>query len=84
MYRDFYGFSDKPFTLLINPQFFYLSETHKKILDALKQAIETRNFLCVLTGEIGVGKSALTRYFLDNLEDNYTAGLVNTTNLTAD
>ncbi|MBE9521509.1 MAG: AAA family ATPase, partial [Proteobacteria bacterium] len=38
----------------------------------------------MLTGEIGVGKSALTQYFLDNLESDYTAGLLNATKLTAD
>ena len=84
MYRDFYGYNDKPFSLLINPDYFYLSGTHKEILDTLKKSIETHEFLCVLTGGIGVGKSALIRYFLDNMENNYTPGLVNTTELTAD
>lgn len=82
MYREFYRYNDRPFSLL-NPDHFYLSGTHKKILDTLKQSIDKREFLCVLTGDFGVGKSALTRYLLDNLEGNYTAGLVSSTDLTA-
>ena len=45
MYREFYGFREVPFSLIIDKQFFYSSEPHARVLDTLRQGINEHDFL---------------------------------------
>ena len=70
MYLDYYGFSVKPFDKTPNPTFFFRSPIHEEALARLQYGAEERE-LTVLTGEIGTGKTLLSRALLDILEDRY-------------
>jgi type II secretory pathway predicted ATPase ExeA len=69
MYKEFYGLSERPFTKTPDPRFLYLSRNHEEALARLQYAVEERE-LILLTGEIGCGKTTLTRALMDNLDEN--------------
>ena len=41
MYCEFFGFSEKPFTITPNPQFIYLSEHHREAFAHLLYGIDS-------------------------------------------
>jgi general secretion pathway protein A len=59
MYYAFFGLSAAPFELTPNPRFLYLTPQHQEALSTLEYAIRFRKGLTVLTGEAGLGKTAL-------------------------
>ena len=68
MYLEFYGLTDKPFQKTPDPRFFFRSRQHEEALNRLLYAVEERE-MAVLTGEIGTGKTLLTRALIDNLNE---------------
>jgi len=70
VYRDFFGFDDKPFGKTPDPAFFFPSRIHEEALARLQYGAEERE-LVLLTGEIGSGKTLLTRALIDQLGDSY-------------
>jgi putative secretion ATPase (PEP-CTERM system associated) len=68
MYEKFYGFNKKPFELVPNPEFLYLSKAHRKALNFLEYGLTSRAGFILLTGEIGSGKTTIVRSLLNRLE----------------
>lgn len=67
MYEKFYGFTEKPFNLTPDPDFFYLSSVHKRALDHLVYGLESGMGFIQVTGEIGSGKTTLIKCLLRQL-----------------
>jgi putative secretion ATPase (PEP-CTERM system associated) len=61
MYEEFFHLTRKPFDLVPNPDFLYLSKSHKKAITYLDYAIQERTGFILLTGEIGSGKTTIIR-----------------------
>jgi type II secretory pathway predicted ATPase ExeA len=72
MYEEFYGLKQRPFTKTPDPRFLFLSRSHEEALARLQYAVEERE-LVLLTGEIGSGKTTLTRALMDSLGEKYRA-----------
>ena len=70
MYEEFYGLKQRPFTKTPDPRFLFLSRSHEEALARLQYAVEERE-LILLTGEIGSGKTTLTRALMDSLGEKY-------------
>ena len=70
MYESFYGVGERPFTLLPDPDFLFLSDKHQAALDMLEMAISSHSGFCVVSGEIGAGKTTLIREILNRLDDS--------------
>jgi type II secretory pathway predicted ATPase ExeA len=70
MYETFYGFRTKPFSKTPDPRFLFMSRTHEEALARLQYAVEERE-IAVLTGEIGCGKTTLTRALMDSLDEKH-------------
>ena len=68
MYTRFWGFREKPFQQLPNPEFLFLSATHEEALAHLNYALSEGEGFLMITGEVGTGKSTLCRSFLQNLD----------------
>jgi general secretion pathway protein A len=68
MYRDYYGFSQNPFSVSPDPDFFYLSPSHKHALSALVDGVNKRVGFVSITGDIGLGKTTILRYYLEQIE----------------
>jgi type II secretory pathway predicted ATPase ExeA len=79
MYESFYGLQTKPFSLLPDPEFLYLSNKHKLALAMLEYALMNNAGFCVISGEIGAGKTTLLRRLLASIEDNITVGMITNT-----
>ena len=68
MYKAYFNLQEKPFKLVPNPEYLYLSKSHEIALAHLNYAIEQGDGFVVVTGEVGTGKTTLCRMFLDKLE----------------
>ena len=79
MYESFYGFREKPFSIIPDPSFLYLSSKHRTALDLLEYGMMNQAGFNVITGEIGTGKTTLIRHLLSQMERNVTVGLISNT-----
>ncbi len=69
MYKEFYGLAEKPFNKTPDPRFLYQSRKHAEALARLQHAVEEQDIV-LLTGEIGSGKTTLSRALIDSLDDS--------------
>ncbi len=79
MYEAFYGFKEKPFSMLPDPGFLYLSKKHQAALTLLEYGLLNQVGFCVISGEAGSGKTTILRALLERVEDNVTVGLITNT-----
>ena len=81
MYEAFYRFNEKPFSLLPDPGFLFLSSKHRQALSMMEYGLMNQAGFTVITGEIGSGKTTLVRQLLKQLEfdQTITVGLVSNT-----
>lgn len=70
MYESFYGLRERPFSKTPDPRFLYLGRMHTEAMARLVFAVEERD-LILLTGEIGCGKTTLSRALMDELTEDY-------------
>lgn len=70
MYKEYFGFREKPFSKTPDPRFLFLSSGHEEALARLEFVLEERE-IAVLTGEIGCGKTTLSRALMDRLGNEY-------------
>ncbi len=78
MYKKYYAFTEKPFSLTPDPKFLFRSETHAGAFELLEYATRRREGFVVITGDIGTGKTILCRALLERLDrQTFSALLVN-------
>ena len=65
MYEKFYKLKRQPFHVTPDPQFLYLSESHKQALASIMYGIEKRKGFVAITGAVGVGKTTIVRAYLE-------------------
>jgi general secretion pathway protein A len=83
MFADFYGLKERPFSLLPDPDFLYLSPQHKLARAYLEYGINQRVGFVVLTGEVGTGKTTLIKSLLKARESNQRLGVLYQTSVQA-
>jgi type II secretory pathway predicted ATPase ExeA len=79
MFEDFYGLSGKPFSLLPDADFLFLSQRHRKVINLLEYGMVTQAGFIVFTGEVGAGKTTVIRRFLKTAKDDTTIGVITNT-----
>lgn len=79
MYESFYGLKEKPFTLLPDPDYLYLSPKHQRALTLLEYGMMNQAGFSVICGDTGAGKTTLIRRLLMGLGDDTTVGLITNT-----
>jgi general secretion pathway protein A len=79
VYETFFGFKKAPFLAVPDPALLFLSPQHQRALALLEYAILTRAGFCVITGDVGAGKTTLVRRLLQKTERNIHVGLVSNT-----
>lgn len=76
MYTNFFGFKEKPFKLVPNPEYLFLSKSHEEALAHLNYAISQGDGFVEITGEVGTGKTTLCRALLGNLDKDTVAAYI--------
>lgn len=68
MFEEHFGFTTKPFGKTPDPAFLYESPQHKEALARLEYAVEEKE-LALLVGDVGSGKTMLSRALVDRIGD---------------
>lgn len=84
MYESFFKLKIKPFDLLPDPRFIYMSRSHKKALTYLDYGIRERSGFILLTGEVGSGKTTLIRNLLDKRYEHVVLSKIFNTRVTSE
>lgn len=79
MYESFYGFREKPFSLLPDSGFLYLSSKHQMALTLLEYGLMSQAGFSVISGDIGTGKTTLIRKLLGRIDNDIRVGLISNT-----
>ena len=79
MYESFFELKCKPFSLLPDPDFLFLSNRHSIALSLLEYSLTGQAGFCVITGDIGSGKTTLVRAFLGRVGREFSVGLISNT-----
>jgi type II secretory pathway predicted ATPase ExeA len=69
MFEEFFGLQSKPFGKTPDPSFLYESPQHKEALARLEYAVEEKE-LALLVGDIGSGKTTLSRALIDRIGES--------------
>lgn len=69
MYKAFYGLKDNPFSIAPNPTYLFLSDRHREALAHLTYGLGETGGFVLLTGEVGTGKTTVSRCLLRQLPD---------------
>ena len=75
MFREFFGFREKPFGKTPNPAYLYESPQHREALARLEYAVDEKE-LALLHGDVGSGKTTLSRALIDRLGDSRPVVLI--------
>ena len=83
MYEAYFGLREKPFVMTPDTRYFFPSSKHTDALNHMVYAIQERRGFVVITGEIGCGKTTLSRILLQKLEPSTKTAIIRNTQLTA-
>ena len=83
MYEAFFHLKEKPFRMTPDTRYFYPSAKHTDALNHMVYAIEERRGFVVITGEIGSGKTTLSRMLFQKLDPTTKTAVIRNTHLTA-
>ncbi len=68
MYLNFYNLRKQPFHITPDPEFLYLSPSHKEALAAIIYGIEEKKGFVAIVGAVGVGKTTILRSYLEKAD----------------
>lgn len=68
MYEQYWGLNEAPFSLTPDPRFLYLSRSHEDALMMLHYAVTRNKGAAMLCGEIGLGKTTVSRKLLEAID----------------
>src|SRR5262245_49737667 len=78
-----FGPSESPFSITPDPRFIYMGARHREALAHLLYGVSGRGGFVQLTGEVGTGKTTLSRYLLEQLPSDVDVALILNPKLTA-
>lgn len=70
MYKHFFGFKERPFQLVPDPEYLFLSRGYQEAMAYLEYSIDHGDGFVEITGKVGTGKTTLCRHFLENLDEH--------------
>jgi general secretion pathway protein A len=76
MYEDYFGLKKKPFSIVPDPGYFYMSRGHREALAHLWYGITNEGGFVLLTGEVGAGKTTVCRRFLQLVPDDFEVAFI--------
>ena len=82
MYKAFFGLTDNPFSIAPNPHYLFLSDRHREALAHLTYGLGETGGFVLLTGEVGTGKTTVSRTLLRQLPENTDTAFILNPSLT--
>jgi general secretion pathway protein A len=76
MYEHHFGLDARPFSIAPDPRYLFPSARHREALAHLLYGVHDRGGLVVLTGEVGTGKTLITRTLVEQLPADVDLALV--------
>jgi general secretion pathway protein A len=77
VYKDHWGLEELPFENVPDPRFFYPSSDHQEALLRMFYAVNNSKGAAMLTGEVGCGKTILSRTLIQDLPpERYEIGVI--------
>ncbi len=83
MYLEHFGLLEAPFSIAPDPRYLYMSERHREALAHLLYGMETDGAFILLTGDVGTGKTTVSRCLLEQVPDDTNLALVLNPKLTS-
>jgi general secretion pathway protein A len=68
MYLDFYNLKKEPFHITPDPEFLFLSPSHKEALASIIYGIEQKKGFVEIVGGVGLGKTTVLRSYLEQAD----------------
>jgi type II secretory pathway predicted ATPase ExeA len=75
LFERYWGLTEKPFRKTPDPRYLFLNEACEEALERLRFAVEEME-LALLTGEVGSGKTLMTRALVDRIGERYEVGMI--------
>ncbi|MDV7104546.1 AAA family ATPase [Vibrio sp. TH_r3] len=76
MYKDFFGFIEAPFSIVPSSRYLFLSRRHREAMGHLQAGLGDGGGFAMLTGEVGTGKTTVSKALLASFDENVKAGLI--------
>jgi general secretion pathway protein A len=76
MYNSYFGLTEAPFSIAPDPRFLYMSDQHREALAHLLFGVSSNGGFVLLTGEVGTGKTTVTRCLLEQLPEQTEVALI--------
>ena len=84
MYTAYFGLSEAPFTIAPDPAYLFMSDRHKEALAHLSHGLGDNGGFVLLTGEVGTGKTTISRTVMEQLPENTQAAFILNPTLSCD
>ncbi len=75
-YTEYFGLTEIPFSIAPNPHYLFMSERHKEALAHLTYGLGEAGGFVLLTGEVGTGKTTVSKCLLEQLPNNTEAAFI--------
>ena len=69
---QFYHLTKEPFHITPDPEFLFLSPSHKQALGSIVYGVKNKKGFIVIAGEVGVGKTTILRSYLEGVVNQKT------------
>jgi general secretion pathway protein A len=76
MYLEHFGLIEPPFSIVPNSRYLFLSERHREALQHLKMGLSSGGGFAMLTGEVGTGKTTVSKAMMATFDSNMKIGLI--------
>lgn len=76
IYTAHFGLTERPFSLVPDPDFLFWTPQHRRAFSMLEYGILTRAPITLITGEVGAGKTTLLHQLLRSVGEEVRVGLV--------
>lgn len=76
MYLEHFGLLEPPFSIAPDPRYLYMSERHREALAHLLYGLESDGAFILLTGDVGTGKTTVSRCLLEQVPEKTNLALV--------
>ena len=76
MYYQYFGLSEAPFSIAVNPRYLFMSARHRDALAHLLYGVGAGGGFILLTGEVGTGKTTTNRCLLEQLPHDTDVAII--------